>query len=156
MDYKFLQVDDIGKGSDFDDLIRLADVCAKELREKHPALVKEFSDVTNAKQQQQQQGDLPVSTETIPTCKFTHVNSISNNHHRHHHHHHDDNDQYPCITEEGVYGRSTGKKKLDGVLENNDSGSNGSSNSGSSSSGSENIVNPDELQREGKNKTAKL
>jgi hypothetical protein len=39
-----MKTDDIGKGSEFDDLIRLADECATELREKHPAIVKEFSE----------------------------------------------------------------------------------------------------------------
>jgi hypothetical protein len=37
-----MKTDDIGKGSAFDDLIRLADSCARELREKHPAVVDEF------------------------------------------------------------------------------------------------------------------
>ena len=39
-----MKTDDIGKGSEFDDLIRLADECATELREKHPAIVQEFSE----------------------------------------------------------------------------------------------------------------
>jgi hypothetical protein len=38
-----IKTDDIGQGSAFDDLIVLADQCATELREKHPALVEEFA-----------------------------------------------------------------------------------------------------------------
>lgn len=37
-----MKTDDIGKGSAFDALIRLADSCALELRSKHPAVVQEF------------------------------------------------------------------------------------------------------------------
>ena len=155
------KVDDIGKGSDFDDLIRLADVCAKELREKHPALVREFSDAINAKQQQQQQqGDPPLSTQTISTLVRRKISSKHHHHHHHHQHHHDTSH----ITEEGEYGRATGKKKLDGgVHDNHESSIHGTTSSSSSSgissgsgSGSGSIVNPEELQREGKNKTAKL